>query len=191
MPGTSSANVSVGKPNLKVSGGILTAPLGTTRATDTTAALDRAYVSLGYVGEDGVTETSERSTEVIRAWGGRKVRTVQTEHGTSLQFTLIESRNANTLKFIYGEDNVTVSGTGVKIRRNEKTLPHVQVVVDMLDEANGRRLDVGNGQVTEVGDVTFVDGEAISYEVTLSCDPDKNGDTLVEYAFTGEDGSGE
>lgn len=195
MAGTSAANVSVGKPNLQVSGGILTAPIGTTRPTDHTAALDPAYVSLGYVGEDGVTETSERSTEVIRAWGGIKVRTVQTEFGTSLQFTLIESRNANTLKFIYGADNVTVTGQAVKIRRNEKTLPHVQLVVDMLDEANGRRLDVGNGQVTEVGDVTFVDGEAISYEVTLSCDPDSNGDTLVEYAFTsdaaGGEGSGE
>lgn len=187
MAGTSAANVSVGKPNLKVSGGILTAPIGTTRPTDTTTALDAAYVSLGYVGEDGVSETSERSTEVIKAWGGIKVRTVQTEFGTSLKFTLIESRNANALKFIYGEGNVTITGNVAKIRRNEKTLPHLQLVVDMLDEENGRRLDVGNGQVTEVGDVTFVDGEAISYEVTVSCDPDENGDTLVEYAFTSDE----
>lgn len=40
---------------------------------------------------------------------------------------------------------------------------------------------MGNGQITEVGDITYVDGEAISYEVTMSCDPDDNGDTLIEY----------
>ena len=39
---------------------------------------------------------------------------------------------------------------------------------------------MGYGQVTEVGDITYVDGEAISYELTISCDPDDNGDTLIE-----------
>lgn len=194
MAGTAAGNVSVGKPNLKVSGGILSAPLGTTRPNDETSPLDPAYGSLGYVGEDGVSETSERSTEKIKAWGGVNVRTVQTEYGTTLTFTLIESLRAATLKFIYGEENVTIKGKSIKVLRNEKTLPHLQLVVDMLDEGNGRRLDAGNAQVTEVGDVTFVDGEAISYEVTVSCDPDSEGNTLVEYVSAGEGeegGSGE
>lgn len=191
MAGTSAANVAVGKPNLAVSGGILAAPLGTTRPTDATTALDPAYASLGYVSEDGVTESSERSTEDIRAWGGRKVRTVQTEYGSTLSFTLIESRKAETLKFIFGEENVTVTATSIKVLRNEKTLPHLQVVADMLDEDAGRRLDAGYGQVTEVGDISFVDGEAIAYEVTLSCDPDDDGNTIVEYIEIAEDAAGE
>jgi hypothetical protein len=192
---TASANVSVGKPNLRVSGGILRAPLGSERPTDPDGALDSAYESAGYVGEDGVSEASERSTEDIRAWGGIKVRTVQTEYGTTLTFTFIESRRALVLKSVFGESNVTIDPKGfIKVRRNETPLESAQWVVDMKDGDRGaRRLDVGNGQITEVGDISYVDGEAISYEVTMSCDPDDNGDTLIEYVTDpdfqgGEDG---
>ena len=181
MVATKAANVAVGKPNLKVSGGILAAPLGSERPTDADTLLDSAYESLGYVGEDGVTESAERSTEDIRAWGGVKVRTVQTEYGCSLSLTLIESRRAATLKTVFGDNNVTVADGVITVKRNEAVLPHRQWVIDMKDGENARRLDVGYGQITEVGDITYVDGEAISYEVTISCDPDDNGDSLVEY----------
>lgn len=180
MAGTSAANVAVGKPDLAVSGGVLVAPIGTTRPTSISGPIDEAYESVGYVSADGVTETSERSTEEIRAWGGQKIRTVQTEYGTSLSLTLIESRNATALRFVFGDDNVDVSGGEITVKRNEKTLPYVQLLVSMLDGDNSSHLDVGRAQVTEVGDVTYVDGEAISYELTISCDPDENGDTLVE-----------
>lgn len=183
MTVTSAQNVSVGKPNLRASGGVLRAPKGTTRPADPDSPLEPAYESTGYIGEDGVTETSERSTEDIRAWGGIKVRTVQTEYGTTLQFVFIESRRALVLKSVFGEDNVTIDPKGfIKVRRNETPLGSYQWVFDMKDGDRGaRRLDVGNGQITEVGDITYVDGETISYEVTMSCDPDENGDTLVEY----------
>ena len=192
MAGTSARNVAVGKPNLEVSGGILVAPTGSTRPEDAETLLDEAYVPLGYVGEDGVTETSERSTEVIRAWGGVKVRTVQTEYGCSVSLTLIESRRAETLRTVFGDDNVVVAGGVITVKRNEKVLPHRQWVIDMKDGENARRLDIVYGQITEVGDISYVDGEAISYEVTISCDPDDNGDSLVEYLTDPEgDGSGE
>ena len=189
MAGTSARNVAVGKPNLEVSGGILVAPTGSTRPEDAETLLDEAYVPLGYVGEDGVTETSERSTEVIRAWGGVKVRTVQTEYGCSVSLTLIESRRAETLRTVFGDDNVVVAGGVITVKRNEKVLPHRQWVIDMKDGENARRLDIVYGQITEVGDISYVDGEAISYEVTISCDPDDNGDSLVEY-LTDPEGDG-
>ena len=192
MAGTSARNVAVGRPNLEVSGGILVATTGSTRPTDAATTLDAAYVPLGYVGEDGVTETSERSTEEIRAWGGVKVRTVQTEYGCSISLTLIESRRAETLRTVFGDDNVAVAGGVITVKRNEKVLPHRQWVIDMKDGENARRLDIGYGQIVEVGDVTYVDGEAISYEVTISCDPDDNGDSLIEYLSDPEgDDSGE
>lgn len=180
MAGTSARNVAVGKPDLSVSGGVLVAPVGTERPTSLDEQYASDYKSVGYVSDEGVTESSERSTEEIRAWGGKKVRTVQTEFGTTLSLTLIESRNAETLKLVFGEDNVTVSDGQISIKRNEMVLPHQQFIIDMLDGEDSRHLDVGYGQVTEVGDISYVDGEAISYELTISCDPDDNGDTLVE-----------
>ena len=177
---TSSRNVAVGKPDLAVSGGLLVAPLGTPRPTSHTDAFDAAYVSAGYLSTDGVTESSERATEVIRAWGGDKVRTVQTEYGTTLSLTLIESRRAEALRLVFGDDNVAVEGGTVTVKRNSKVLPHRQFIIAMLDGEESSHLDIGYGQVTEVGDITYVDGEAISYELTISCDPDENGDTLIE-----------
>lgn len=177
---TSSRNVAVGKPDLAVSGGLLVAPLGTARPTSHTDAFNAAYVSAGYLSTDGVTESSERATEVIRAWGGDKVRTVQTEYGTTLSLTLIESRRAEALRLVFGDDNVVVDNGTVTVKRNSKVLPHRQFIIAMLDGENSSHLDVGYGQVTEVGDITYVDGEAISYELTISCDPDENGDTLLE-----------
>ena len=189
---TSSRNVAVGKPDLAVSGGLLVAPLGTARPTSHTDAFNAAYVSAGYLSTDGVTESSERATEVIRAWGGDKVRTVQTEYGTTLSLTLIESRRAEALRLVFGDDNVVVAGGTVTVKRNSKVLPHRQFIIAMLDGEESSHLDVGYGQVTEVGDITYVDGEAISYELTISCDPDENGDTLLERkAADAEDAEGE
>lgn len=189
MAGTSAQNVAVGKPDLRASGGVLVAPVGTERPTTYTGPYDAAYVSVGYVGEDGVTETSERSTEDIKAWGGVKVRTVQTEFGTKLEIPFIESRNAELLKLTFGADNVTVEPGGVTVKRNEKSLPHIQLIVDMLDGEFSRHLDAGYAQVVEIGDITYVDGEAITYTLTISCDPDENGDTLIERIQTSVAGS--
>lgn len=182
-------NVAVGKPNLEVSGGVLVAPSGSTLPTDATTVLDGAFLSVGYVSSDGVSETADRSTQQIYAWGGTKVRTVQTEYGLSLSFTLIESRNAEALKFVFGEDNVEEGGEGLAVRRNEKVLPHLVLVVDMKDGENARRLVAGNAQVTEIGDVTYVDGEPVGYEVTVSCDPDEDGDSMIEYLSGGGSGN--
>ena len=191
MAGTSARNVAVGKPNLEVSGGILVAPRGTARPASFTTPYDPAYVSAGYVSTDGVTETSERATEEIRAWGGDKIRTVQTEFGTTISFTVIEARNADTLKLVFGPDNVSTEGGAIVVKRNSKTLPAQQFIIDMLDGEDSRHLDIGNGQVVEVGDISYVDGEAISYELTVSCDPDENGDTLIERVQIPDDGDAE
>ena len=177
---TSSRNVAVGKPDLAVSGGLLVAPLGTARPTSHSDAFDAAYKSAGYLSTDGVTESSERATEVIRGGGGDTGRTVKPEHGTTLALTLIEARRAEARRLVFGDDNVVVEGGTVTVKRNSKVLPHRQFIIAMLDGDNSSHLDVGYGQVTEVGDITYVDGEAISYELTISCDPDDNGDTLIE-----------
>lgn len=176
-----SNNVAVGKPNFDVSGGVLAAPLGTELPDSFNGTFNEALKSIGYVSEDGVTESSNMSTDDIKAWGGVKVRTVQTEYAPTLQFTLLESTNGDALRFVFGEKNVTTEGGVLKVRRNARAKDRLALVLPMLDGENARMLVVPRAQVTEVGDITYVDSEAISYEVTVTCDPDDNNDNLLEY----------
>lgn len=182
------SNVLAGKP--LVGGGIFVAPKGTARPTDATTALNVAYKNTGYVSEDGVTETIDRSTDKIRAWGGDTVKVVQSEFGVQYEFTFIETLNSDVLKAVYGDSNVTTTGatpskgTLHKVKLNSGTLPEQQFVIDMKDGNATVRIDF-IGQISEVGDVTYSDEEVIGYPVTVVAIPDSNGDSALKYLDDG------
>ena len=85
MPTTN--KVSAGKP--KVAGAVYRAPLGTTLPTDATTALPTAFVDMGYISEDGVTNSNSPETEKIRAWGGQTVLIVSTEKPDTFAITFL------------------------------------------------------------------------------------------------------
>lgn len=165
------ANIFVGKP--VASGGISIGPLGATAPTDAQTALDAAYVAAGYAGEDGLTETTDRSTEKVKAWGGDIVKVLQTDFSTTYSFVFLESHNSTVLETVYGEDNVTETpatallGTLRVVKINADTLPHKSFVFDMKEGDAKIRIHVPDGQVTEVGEITYNDGELVGYEVTI------------------------
>lgn len=159
------ANVLVGKP--LSTGGVYVAPLGTTLPGTATAALNGAFASVGYIGEDGLTETAERSTDKIRAWGGDIVKVVQSEFSVAYSFTMVESLNNSALDVVYGEDNVTGSAGVYAVTLNAAQLDHKAFVFEVKDGDAKVRIVVPDGQVTEVGEVVYSDEELIGYQVTV------------------------
>lgn len=175
------SNVSAGKP--KVAGAVAVAPLGTALPTDATTALNAAFASLGYCSDDGLVNSNSPETTDIKAWGGDTVLNIQESKDDTFQFTLIEVMNVNVLKAVYGSDNVTGTlADGITITANSDEAAVQSWAIDMvLRDGAVKRIVIPNGKVSDVGDITYSDDEAIGYETTITCMPDSAGNTHYEY----------
>lgn len=177
-------NVSFGKP--KATGAAYIAPIGTTVPTTAWETLDAAFVGLGYVSEDGLVNGTESDTNDVNAWGGDLVLSSHSTFKEMFTLNLLET-NAEALKLYYGEDNVDVEGDGsITVRQTSAVLPHHVIVFDMvLTGGRIKRVVIADGQIADrSGEITYVDGEAITYPVVLLAYPDANGQTHVEYIAT-------
>lgn len=168
-------NVLVGKP--AATGGVYYADTGTTVPTDATSSLAGGFTSTGYISEDGVVQSIGADTTQIKAWGGDIVRTVQTSHDVTYQFTMIETTDASLAAY-YGEDNVSPGAFVIK----SGDLPHKVWDLEIADGDASVRLVIPNGQITERGDITYKDDTSIAYPVTLTAYPDSSGNKVYGYS---------
>jgi len=177
--------VSTGKP--KITGAIHWAPRGTTVPDSVTDTLDAAFVDLGYLSEDGV--TLSRSNASIKAWGGDDVIVIREE---SVKINLLQSKDVAVLKLVFGDDNVLVDAqTGEITVKSAADYSQAGVlVIDMIMRGGiAKRLVVPKATVSEVGDTTYKDKDAIVYPVTIQANPDSDGFCHYEYqSAEAEDG---
>ena len=173
-------NVTSAKP--KVGGAAYVAPLGTDLPTDAKTALDSAFKALGYISEDGLTNSNSPETEETSAWGGEVVLEGQTSRKDSFQFKLIEALNVDVLKTVYGSENVTGDlTTGITIKATNDELEQFIWVFEMILKGGVlKRVVVPCAAISEVGDINYKDNEPVGYDCTISAIFD-NGASHYEY----------
>lgn len=127
------------------------------------------FSDLGYVHEDGVTETRDRSTEQLRAWQNADVvREVVTEATMTYTLRLVETK-AETVELFYGVPVNPADGSVSIIPT--RTGGRKSFIIDVIDGDDFIRAYVPSGEVTEVGEQVYSNGEPIGYEVTITAYP--------------------
>lgn len=179
--GNNAMYVTTGKPN--VSGAVFTAPLGTTLPTDATTPLSSAFINLGFVSEDGLSNTNDMSISTIKEWGGLIVYNSLDEFTDQFGLTLIESENVEVLKTVYGDENVTVAGDGtIHVEVTNKDPQERVFVFDLALRNNlAKRIVIADGAITGRDEITYTASDAVGYGITISAYPDANGKTHDEY----------
>lgn len=184
----SNADVRVGAPDQKVTGAIKHAPKGTaipalTDITKAAVTLDQAFTGDEYVSQDGLTLAPSMSTTEIKDWSGATVRKVLESFDGTLSWTMI-STNAGALAIAFGADHVTTAAAttthGAQVQAALGAyLPEEQAWVFLMKDGDARIvIAVPDGQITEVGEVTFASNAAVGWQVTLSCYPDASGNCI-------------
>ena len=183
MSAGTTSNVTTGKRG--IDGGIYAAPLGSTIPTDATTSLADAFKNLGYISEDGVTNSISRTSEDIKEWGGDVVESVNTEQTDDFKFKAIEALNTDLLKAIYGSSNVTASTTiAVSVKNADPAA--MSYVIDIAQKGGKlKRIVIPNGKITAIGDIVYKANEAVGYDLTVRAGLDSSGYTHYEYISAG------
>lgn len=177
------AELNAEEVRVAITGQLYKAPLGTTTPTSSISALDADFLGLGYVSEDGVTESWSDSVTNIIAWqNATTVRAARTETTATLGCTLIQSRGSVLEAFHIGSQMGEPTAGNFRIDVLPTQADPSAWVLDVLDGTKHIRVYVGNGEITERGEISYASGNAIGYPITITCYPDASGILMVKFS---------
>lgn len=187
----SSANVTFSKPGASAnkSGYIWVAPLGTAAPSDATTELGAAFVGLGYLSEDGLTEPAsfEPGDDIVAA-GGDTVAQADPTFSKTWTGTCIEALNEDLLKVAYGSANVTVKAASasadgtITVKEQAGDLEHHVIVIDeMLKGGRKRRNVMTDATFLITGDISHVHTALVNFEFTINAYPTATQPAQTQY----------
>lgn len=160
-------------------GDFLFAPTGTALPTSPVATLNVAFLSVGYISDAGVTLSQATTVNKVKAFQNADiVRVLQTEHEVTAKFAMIEI-NANSLAIFFKGNYV--AGVG-QIKAG--LAPHKAWVLHETDSTNLIRTVIPDGQVIDIDDVVYKNGEVIAMGITIECYPDASAVKAYQYFQT-------
>ena len=175
-------NTSLGKP--MANGMVYVAPGGTALPTDATTALADTYKTVGFISEDGITNSIDTDTTTVTDAGGTTVINEISSYSETYQFAMMETQ-ADALGVRFETANVKASdGDKLTVDHKMPTGESRVYVFEILMTGNKvKRIVVPDGTVSEFGDTQYHAGDAIVYDVTIAANPSDliGGATSREY----------
>lgn len=150
-------------------GQVYVAPKGTPLPTDPVAALNAAFVGLGYITEDGATLTVTPTVENYMAWQSRTpVRREKTSQEITLAFALMQW-NEQTVPAAFGGG--TVSGSAGNYRydlpKDDAALDERAMILEANDGSVHMRWVFPRGNATEAVEAAYQRGAPSSLPLTF------------------------
>lgn len=142
--------------------------------------------SLGYIGEDGITITTDTDTDDMTDWSGSTVASPMTSYSESVQVPFLESRET-VLKVVFGDENVTTNAKGALVVRHNKnfTGAHVFVFDSIVSGTKVKRTIVPVGVINERDDVQYNNSDLVTYTPTIKALAASvyDGDSIREFIY--------
>lgn len=172
------ANVS---PIKGVQGGYMfVAPVGTPGPKTLEEARNAAFTVLGFISEDGYTETQEKEKDTIKDMNGSDVVSVSKSFSITAKFKPLEVKK-ETLAMYYGSENVTDENGVISTVQNSNDGYDCAVLLELLMAGNRRaRRFIPHVSKEEIGDLVLNSAEVYSREVTVKYLVDGDGNLSYE-----------
>ncbi len=160
----------IANPRIWLGADVYVAPVGSTAPVDVTTAYAAAWVPLGLLSEDGMTENREDDKTDHYDWTGLLVRTTRSKHKRTFRVTALEDNK--TVWALANPGSTATSVSPLTTRTVKLPIPDPRAFsFELKDGAITKRLLVAKGEVTEVGDVVYSAEEMTMKELTISVYP--------------------
>lgn len=167
---------------IAITGGLYSAPLGTAAPADASAALAADYILHGYSSDDGVTENNDDSVDNIVAWqNATTVRAARSSSTLTFATSLLQTRGS-VLELYYPGSFVEANGDEWVLNVVPPTADPRVFLLDVIDGSNLIRVFIGNGEVTERGEIPYMNSGAILYPITITAYPDTDGYLMRKFS---------
>ncbi|MEU7584432.1 hypothetical protein AB0B50_43410 [Streptomyces sp. NPDC041068] len=153
--------------------------------TNATDNWDPAFTDVGWISDDGITESNSTDATEIKGWqGGQTVRKVISSSEMTFAFTAIET--SKTVLELYHKGSKVSTTSGKSVLAIKSPGPDRRIFgFDVIDGSNHIRIVIPDGEVTETGDITYKGDEAVAYELTITAYPGADGTVAYKYSDDG------
>lgn len=166
---TNNVNLGIGL----ATGMVFMADAGTVLPSSPLETLSADWKSIGAITADGITWATGKDSEPLRNWAKETERLTASDEGGTVTAPLMYT-NEDTLKAIFGSDNVTVTPAdsthgklvSVTVAPGVSASPKAFLFL-MKDGDDTMLVGTSKGIVREVGDISFSPTEAIVWEATI------------------------